>query len=314
VGRSRLVWVLVAVPLSCGTASSVRGPDPKSPPVAPTCTANAPVPSTSTVAAKPKVIEPEDARPCAPQWPKGLGAVAVTWNSCPEDLSHWFVARGFPAVSKDGQRVALAYRQEFSAASSTNLRVIVRAVDTDKVVETSPILDAFELGEPNTKATPEVKAKLSERIAKANEKVAEFVPMEADGACSPPLPWPSDAFGRYEACVASNPPAQTIVCSTRKEASNHHVLTLTMKPPRLAAILDGDKAPFLVRDVASWTQGWDSNFTPGGKGKIDRFTPPHLESAAVDFDRRVLAIEIDFCNTADVQPRFPSEWHLYRLP
>jgi hypothetical protein len=315
VETARLAWVFVAIPLSCGGGSRARGPDAPTPVVAtPTCMATPSASSTATVAAKPKVVEQEDPRPCEPQWPKGLGAVAVGWNSCPEDLSHWFVARGFPAVSKDGQRVALAYRQEFSAVSSTNLRVIIRGVDTDKIVETSSILEAFELGEPYTPATPEVKAKLSERLAKANEKVADYVPMEVDGGCASPLPWPSDSFGRFEGCTASSPPAQTIVCGTRKGASTHHVLTLTMKPPRLAAGLDAEKAPFLVRDISTWTQGWDSNFTPGGKGKIDRFIPPHLESAAVDFDRRVLAIEIDFCNTADSQPRFPSEWHLYRLP
>lgn len=225
----------------------------------------------------------------------------------------WFATRGFPAISRDGQRVALAVHQDLAGRASANLRVSVRKVDGDAEVDSVTILAPAELDEPQAPSA-EARALLRARIERANAKLADLLPMPEQDRCSSPLPWPTAYDGASEGCYASVPPAQTVVCGARKGASAPHVLTLTMRPPLLSAFVDGERSPTFVRDVGSWSYGWDGGETADNSGKLTIFTPPHLASIAVDFEARVLVVQTAYCNIADSHPKYPDEWHVFRLP
>ena len=268
--------------------------------------------SASGVVARPTAPPGLDPERCEPTWPADAAPVAIAWNSCPGDVP-WFVWRGFPAVSKDGKSVALAEPDQVPNLGSYNLQLRIVDVDTGKRLAHLPVLGVQEFGEPVAIAQAD-RATVTARIDAANARLRDLVPLDAT-PCTAPLPWPTESYGRSAGCTASpSAPAQTVVCATVPEAPTAHVLTLTMKPPRLFATIDGDKSLAIDRDIASWSYAWDSNHTPGGKGKLDSVTPPHLESVSADLGRRVLVLRSGYCNTSDSQPYVPDAFAVFRLP
>jgi hypothetical protein len=223
--RSVGAWLAATLLGACVSEPRPAAIAPRCPSAVTSASASASTPPGVLAAGAP---DPTD---CDPSWPADAAPVSVTWSRCAQ-AGAWFATRGFPAISKDGERVAIAVHQDLAGRTSANLRISVRRVDGDLEVDSVPVLAPGELDEPQP---PEARARtlVSPRIERANAKLAGLVPMAEHDKCAAPLPWPSDVYGDFEGCEASALPSQTVVCGARKGAPTQHVLTLSLRAPLL---------------------------------------------------------------------------------
>jgi len=146
---------------------------------------------------------------------------------------HWaFVAPRLPALDRQAGQVYLPYADLAHFSSAMNFSVVVRALDTDRVVRTIPILTEAEFGEGDKGDLPTRRAKYRELEARARARIAKLateldaLPLEGMTACkvSSPRENPQDnPFG----CSGT----QRLTCGALK---------LTHKPGGQLAWSNGD--------------------------------------------------------------------------
>ena len=128
----------------------------------PTATSSPPTASSSATAQQAPSAGPD--APASPQLELRTGASPYDWR---------LDARGLPAVSTDGRRVAVLLRDHDGMRGFPNGALVILDVDRDKVVSKTPLLSSDELAKALTPPQlAALEAKVRARLARAEVLVA----------------------------------------------------------------------------------------------------------------------------------------------
>jgi hypothetical protein len=196
-------------------------------------------------------------------------------------------AEGFPAVSKDGQVVALAAGElQTTGPPVLSLTVQIRSVDSGGPAHSATFRHRYA-GELSQGELDALRKRLTEWVAQQNAELGavELVPMAAGEV--------------RDACAAGGDGIQKFVLPPLEVTLKH--TRLTVRYARTRAIADENHKDWVARD------------------KNNRFGNceyrPFLTGVFADFPRRVLLIKADYCSPGDqcLEAVFPK-FSVHRLP